>query len=62
MASLVLTIYIILFIFGVNCDDSSIFFYNDFTNCKSNEIFNVDYLKCQICDNNLFLVPQNNSK
>lgn len=46
----------------INCDDNTIFFYNDFNSCKSNEYFNVDYLKCQICDNNLYLIPHSNSE
>lgn len=47
-----------------NCiaDDNSIFLYNDIKNCKENEYFNTDYLKCKLCESNLNLTPSRNRK
>lgn len=43
-------------------DDNSIFLYNDIKNCKENEYFNTDYLKCKLCESNLNLIPSRNRK
>lgn len=43
-------------------DDNGIFLYDDIKNCKENEYFNTDYLKCKLCESNLNLIPSRNRK
>lgn len=46
----------------ISADDHTIFHFNEIENCKPNEYFSVDYLKCLACEKNIFLVPRENGK
>lgn len=55
-------IFFVLQIKTCIADDNSIFLFNDIKNCKENEYFNTDYLKCKVCESNLNLTPSRNRK
>lgn len=46
----------------ISADENSLFLYNDIENCKNSEYFDIDLLKCKLCDTNLNLIPSNDSK
>lgn len=42
--------------------ESEVYYDNEVHTCKSNEYFDVDYLKCKKCETELNLVPSKDSK
>lgn len=42
--------------------ESEVYYDNEVHTCKSNEYFDVDYLKCKKCETELNLVPSKDSE
>lgn len=59
-----ITVSLFIFIAMSQCagDESTIFINNRIENCKSSEIFDVNFFACRECDPQLNLVPSKNGK
>lgn len=47
---------------SIEAVESEVYYDNEVHTCKSNEYFDVDYLKCKKCETELNLVPSKDSK
>lgn len=49
-------------VLSIEAVESEVYYDNEVHTCKSNEYFDVDYLKCKKCETELNLVPSKDSK
>lgn len=58
----VLDVFINSSIKFISANENTVFLYNHIENCKSSELYDVNYFVCRECDSQLNLMPSENGK